>query len=137
MHTFKAPVIKGVLAIAISPDGSMAVCAGMDDDHYIAVLDLHKNAVLAKQKGGKKVILKMGWVNENSFVGIGINNFKMWTYAGGTVKAKDSRTRGNFVSLAIGKNKMLTGESSGKIHSWTGTESKLVKQLKVTQMNGK
>jgi WD40 repeat protein len=48
VHTFKAPVTKGVLALAISPDGSRAVAAGMDDDHYVAVLDLKNGNVLAK-----------------------------------------------------------------------------------------
>ena len=64
IHTFKAPVTKGVLALAISPDGTKAVAAGMDDDHYVAVLDLKKGTVIAKQKGGKKVILKLGWLSE-------------------------------------------------------------------------
>ena len=53
-----------MLALAISPDGSKAVAAGMDDDHYIAVLDLKKGTVISKQKGGKKVILKVGWLSD-------------------------------------------------------------------------
>ena len=51
--------------MAISPDGSLGVCAGMDDDHQVAVLDLSKKVVAAKAKGGKKVILKLGWVNDS------------------------------------------------------------------------
>ena len=31
---------EGVLAVAISPDGTKAICAGMDDDHHISALDL-------------------------------------------------------------------------------------------------
>jgi hypothetical protein len=38
--TFKGPVTKGVLAVAISPDGKRGVCVGMDEDHVIALLDL-------------------------------------------------------------------------------------------------
>lgn len=52
------------MALAISPDGTKAVAAGMDDDHYVAVLDLKKGTVIAKQKGGKKVILKLGWLSD-------------------------------------------------------------------------
>ena len=115
----------------------MAVCAGMDDEHWIAVLDLEKRAVVAKQKGGRKVILKMAWVSEKEFVGIGINNFKKWTYSGGKVTATEGRTRGNFVSLATSKGRVLTGESAGKIRSWTGTESKVIKELRVVQGVGK
>ena len=50
--------------MSISPDGSKAVAAGIDDDHYVAVLDLKKGTVIAKQKGGKKVILKLGWLSD-------------------------------------------------------------------------
>jgi hypothetical protein len=37
----------------------------MDDDHNVAVLDLQKGTIISKQKGGKKVILKIGWVSDN------------------------------------------------------------------------
>lgn len=40
IKTFNAPVKKGVLAIAFSPDGTKAACAGMDDDHEVAVINL-------------------------------------------------------------------------------------------------
>jgi hypothetical protein len=39
-HNFKSPVTKGVIALSISPDGSRGVCVGMDEDHYVAILDL-------------------------------------------------------------------------------------------------
>lgn len=62
---FRAPVTKGVLAVAISPNGERAVCAGMDDDHHVALLKLDQEKPLAKAKGGKKVILKIGWVSDS------------------------------------------------------------------------
>jgi len=68
-----------VLSVAISPDGKRGVCVGMDDDHEVALLDLTEKKVLSKKKGGKKVILKLGWVNDNQFVSVGINHFRIWT----------------------------------------------------------
>ena len=62
--TFSAPVKKGVLAIAISKDGTKAACAGMDDDHHVSVLDLESGKVLATVRGTKKVITKIVWLNE-------------------------------------------------------------------------
>ena len=56
---------KGVLALAISPDGTKAVAAGMDDNHDVAVIDLEKGTVIAKKRGGSKVILKLGWVSDD------------------------------------------------------------------------
>lgn len=63
--TFKGPVKKGILACAINPQGTLAAVAGMDDDHQVAVLDLKTGAVRAIKNGGKKVILKLGWVNDD------------------------------------------------------------------------
>lgn len=62
VKSFKAPVTKGVLALSISPDGGKAIAVGMDNDHYLALLDLEKGTVICTAKGGKKVILKVGWI---------------------------------------------------------------------------
>jgi hypothetical protein len=64
VHTFNAPVKKGVLALAINPRSDLAACAGMDDDHLVTLLDLKKGTILSSVKGGKKAILKMGWVSD-------------------------------------------------------------------------
>ena len=79
-HKFKAPVKKGVLAIGISQSGELAACAGMDDDHYVSVMDLESGKTLATLKGGKKVILKLAWISNKQFVTAGINHFKYWTF---------------------------------------------------------
>ena len=77
---FHAPVKKGVLAVAISPDGRRAACAGLDDDHHVAVLDLKTGKVLACEKGTKKVITKIVWTSNNNFVTVGICHYKYWTF---------------------------------------------------------
>jgi WD40 repeat protein len=131
VHSFTAPVTKGVLALAISPDGTKAVAAGMDDDHYIALLDLQSGAVITKQKGSKKVILKLGWVSDNEFVSVGIRHFKHWTYEGKNLSGKDGNSPAYFVSLAIGNDgTVLTGASQGTIYSWKGRSGKLAVTLK-------
>ena len=132
MKSFLAPVTKGVLALAISPDGSKAVAAGMDDDHYVAVLDLEKGTVITKQRGGKKVILKLGWVSNDEFVSVGIRHFRYWTFDGRSIKGKDGNSPAYFVSLAIGDGKVLTGASHGTIYSWRGNSGKLAVTLKKT-----
>ncbi len=40
VYSFKAPVKKGVISISISPNGSLGVCVGIDEDHTIAIFDL-------------------------------------------------------------------------------------------------
>lgn len=48
INSFKAPVTKGILALAISPDGTKAIAIGMDDYHEIALLDLEQGTRLVK-----------------------------------------------------------------------------------------
>ena len=118
--SFKAPVTKGVLAASISPDGTKAVVAGMDDDHEVALLDLEKERVIKKNKGSKKVIMKLGWISDSEFVSVGIRHFKHWTIDKGNFKGKDGKSPVYFVSLAIADQKILTGASHGEIYSWRG-----------------
>ena len=119
-----------MLALAISPDGSKAVAAGMDDDHYVAVLDLKSGNILAKQKGGKKVIMKLGWISNDEFVSVGIRHFKYWTFDG-KLTGRDGNNPVYFVSLAIGSDKtVLTGASHGTIYNWKGNSGRLAVTLK-------
>lgn len=54
IRKWRAPVKKGVMALAISPSGRSAVCIGMDEKHQIAVIDLEKdNRIVAQADGGK------------------------------------------------------------------------------------
>lgn len=98
VRTFIAPVKKGVLALAFNPDGKRAACAGMDDDHEIAILDLDKGTVVAKTKGTKKVITKILWTSLSNFVTVGICHYKFWTFDG-KLSGKESPKRYNFVSV--------------------------------------
>lgn len=124
VKTFIAPVRKGVLAIAFSPDGRRAACAGMDDDHEIAVLDLEKGTVIAKTKGTKKVITKILWTSPSNFVTVGICHYKFWNFDGGKLSGKESPKRYNFVSVAYDEDtkRIFTGASKGTIIVWTGND---------------
>lgn len=121
--SFKGVVKKGVMALAFSPDGTKAACAGMDDDHHVAVLNLDNGSVIATQKGTKKVITKIVWTSNNAFVTAGISHFKSWTLEGKTLKGKESPKRYNFVSIAYDEEtqKIFTGASKGTIVVWTGS----------------
>lgn len=68
------------MAVAFSPDGKKAACAGMDDDHHVAVLDLVGGNILKVVKGTKKVITKIIWTSNSTFASIGISHYKLWTW---------------------------------------------------------
>jgi hypothetical protein len=60
-----APVTKGVLAVGFSADGSLGACAGMDDNHHVAVFDVRTGDVLVRERGTRKVITKLLWVSNS------------------------------------------------------------------------
>jgi tricorn protease-like protein len=65
IYSIKAPVIKGVIAIAISPNGKYAACVGMDDKHSMAVIDLESKTVVKLDKTTNKLITKLKWRDNN------------------------------------------------------------------------
>lgn len=86
-------------------------------------MDLEKGKTITSVKGTKKVITKIVWVNNNEFVSVGINHFKYWTIDGKSLTGKESRKRGNFVSVAYDEEnkKVFTGGSKGSILPWRGS----------------
>lgn len=77
-------VKKGVSALAANT--KYLVASGLDDNHYVFVFDLQKGTLLASEKGGREVILGLKWINDNSFVSVGLKHFKLWEFDGKSVK---------------------------------------------------
>ena len=86
--------------------------------------------MISSTKGGRKVILKVGWIDEDEFVTVGIRHFKHWVIKGTKMSGRDGNNPGNLVSLAIGKGKILTGASHGTIYSWVKNSGNLIATLK-------
>ena len=87
----------------------------------VAIIDLNKNVLIAKAQGGKKLITNSKWVSNNQFVTVGINHFRLWNFGAGKITCeKDSRKRGNYVSVDAKNGLVLTGGSKGVLTSWKG-----------------
>ena len=91
IQKWKAPLKKGICAVAFSPDDKKLACAAIDDDHYVAVLSVVDGTILAREKGDKVPILQIIWTDDSSFTSVGIKHLKAWTFSGRLVFAK-----GNF-----------------------------------------
>lgn len=66
---FKAVITKGIAALAFSPKGNRLVAAAIDDDHWVAVMDVTgSGSVIAKVKGGRDVIISLGFSSEEVFI---------------------------------------------------------------------
>ena len=63
----------------------------------------------------------MIWLSSSVFVSVGINHYKYWTLDGKKLDGKESRKRGNFVSVAYDEEakKVFTGGSKGSIMPWS------------------
>ena len=65
---FKAVITKGIAALAFSPSGKRLVAAAIDDDHWVAVMDVTgTGSVIAKVKGGKDVMISVAFNTEDVF----------------------------------------------------------------------
>ena len=40
VQRWKSPLKKGISSLAFSPNAKMLACAAIDDDHYVAVLNV-------------------------------------------------------------------------------------------------
>lgn len=90
----------------------------------VAILDLNKKVLIAKEKGGKKLITNVKWVSDKEFVTVGINHFRLWNLDGKGITYKEASKRGNYVSIDAKDGLVLTGGSKGVLSSWKGTSPK-------------
>ena len=62
-------------------------------------MDLESGKILASAKGTKKVITKIVWTSNVSFVTVGISHFKTWSFDKNLTPGKESSKRYNNVSV--------------------------------------
>ena len=82
MFSIKAPVKKGVIAIAFSPNGQFVACVGLDEKHGMAVLDLKSKSLVSLEETTNKLITKLKWRNDREIIAVGINFYGEWSYTG-------------------------------------------------------
>jgi microtubule-associated protein-like 6 len=84
---FKGVIKKGIAALAFSPSGNRLVAAAIDDDHYMAIMDVKNGgSVLSTYKGGRDVILALRFNSEDEYASVGVKHFFTWTIKGNTTK---------------------------------------------------
>lgn len=114
-------VTKGVSALAVND--KYLVASGLDDNHYVYVFDIQKETLLANEKGGREVILGLKWIDDKSFVSVGLKHFKLWDFGGKTVKGQSGSfgKNSNLVcSVEVNNGKAITGVSDGSVLVWAG-----------------
>ncbi len=107
--SFKAPVIKGVIAIAISPNGENVACVGLDDKHGMAVIELKSGNIVKLSETTNKLITKIKWINNEDIVTVGINYYGEWKY----MKTKDSNLIKNSIKKSPKSNNVSLDISPG------------------------
>ena len=120
VKTYKG-MVKGVVALACNH--RFLAAAGMDDNHIVMVFDRKTGAKCATEKGGREFIVALEFVDENSFVSVGIKHFKLWTIEEGKLSGKKGSFKGNCDLLSSAKlkdNKVLVGAGDGALQVWQG-----------------
>lgn len=120
---FKAPLEKGIGALAFSPNSKVLAATGMDEDHSVALYNLQTNSLICCVKGDKEVITDMAFTSDSEFVTSGIKHFKGWTINGNAVVGKRGQFgNANNILLCLGVygNSVYTGTGAGTLVKWNG-----------------
>ncbi|EGR30797.1 hypothetical protein IMG5_123400 [Ichthyophthirius multifiliis] len=121
-YEWKGILKKGVACLSFNADSSKLLGAAIDDDHYVGIFDL-KSGKSMTFVGGKEVIVDLDWINDTSFVTIGIKHFKFWNQAEGTYKGQTGQFgKGNNILSGIGfvNNQIIIGAATGDLQLWNG-----------------
>jgi len=54
---FKGVILKGISNLSFSPSGNTLVASAIDDDHYLAVINVATRTVTSTFKSGRDIIL--------------------------------------------------------------------------------
>ena len=123
---FKAPLEKGIAALAFSPSGSILAALAMDDDHHVALYNLRTSSLICAVKGDREVVTDMAFTSETEFVTTGIKLFKGWNISGNTVAGKRGQfgTANNMLlCLGVDGPNIYTGTGAGTLVKWAGVSA--------------
>ena len=112
---YKGAILKGVAALAFNPSGKKLVAAAIDDDHFIAVLNVGKPEASVKLKTGKEIIIALAFGSENSFISVGVKTYRCWSFNNNQISStKQTPTQLKFLCAEPnGENKYVVGTSEG------------------------
>jgi microtubule-associated protein-like 6 len=116
--------IRGVSHLAFSPDGTLLLSIGMDDDNSIGLYDWQANRLLCTNKVDKSPVYDIAWKFNNKFVTTGQRHFKLWTTMGRNLKSQYANFQGNYepqTTLAYAFNyEIVSGSGTGYLTLWKG-----------------
>lgn len=118
---FNTPLEKGIGALAFSPSGETLAAIANDDDHNIALYNLHTNSLILSVKGGREKITDVNFLSETEFVTTGVKHYKSWTLNGSKLVGK-SGSFGKNDNLLLSANviggNLYTGTGAGTVVKW-------------------
>lgn len=119
-------IAKGVDNLCFSDTGKYLLAGCMDDDHKIFIYDTTNNySLVATEKGGREFILGVTWLDDSSFVTVGIKHYKHWNLSGSSLKGTKGAFKGQddmVTSVAKkGNNEILCGTAQGSLQIWQGS----------------
>jgi WD40 repeat protein len=131
--TVTSGIAKGVDNLCYSSSGKYLLAGCMDDDHKIFIYDSENNySLVATEKGGREFILGVTWINDLSFVTVGIKHYKYWNLSGSTLKGTKGafKTKDDMLTCVAktANNDILCGSAQGNLQIWQGASSIDVKE---------
>lgn len=79
---------RAVKVVRFSPDGTLLLSTGEDDDHSVAVYNWQSGSLVCSAKVDKAAVMYAAWFNNNEFVTVGVSHVKFFTIKGSKIDSK-------------------------------------------------
>jgi microtubule-associated protein-like 6 len=70
---------RAVTALEFSPEGTLLLSVGADEDNSLAVYDWISSRIVATAKGDRARVTAVAWRSQTDFVSVGTRHVKFWT----------------------------------------------------------
>lgn len=133
LKTLKGFHSRGVSLLAFSPSGCYLASIGSDESNSLAIYNLEKETLVAKDKVEKARTFDIafgGADDELVIVGMGFVKFFSFSETTGQLKSKKGilqKTKDPVLSVTFLKSDVITGHGDGTITSWKGRTQNLRK----------
>lgn len=125
LQTLRKGLKVGIKSLEFSQDSSKLLTICSDKFNTLVIYNVENGALFSKVKTGTQRLMDSVWVNQNTFVTVGINHLKVWTLKQGRLKDKLGLFNDKCKILtccALNSNQVLVGNVKGEMQVWKGNK---------------
>ncbi|CAM9857262.1 unnamed protein product, partial [Chrysoparadoxa australica] len=125
LATFRGFHTRGIGQVKFSPEGSLVLSVGLDQDSSVAVHHWKSGTTIFTAPSSDAPVVGAAFTAESAFVTCGHNHVNFWTKAGGSYQVSEGIFgRVGFLQpqlcIAGCGDRVVSGSSSGHLYVWEG-----------------